>query len=37
MLGIVDNLMCSKLRERVFIDIGNSELEKRCLEVIKRL
>ena len=37
MLGIVDNLMCNKFRDRVFADVGSSELEKRCLSVIKAL
>lgn len=37
MLGVVDQMMCDTLRERVFYDIGRPELKERCLEVIKKL
>ena len=37
LLGVVDNLMCQELRERVFKDVGNSQLQERCLEVINKL
>lgn len=37
LLGIVDNLICKQLREKVFTDIGNPMLQERCLEVIRRL
>lgn len=37
LLGVVDNLMCQELRERVFKDVGNPQLQERCLEVINRL
>ena len=34
LLGVVDNLMCQELRERVFKDVGQPNLQERCLEVI---
>ena len=37
LLGICDNLISNKLRERVFNDIGVPQLQDRCLEVIKKL
>lgn len=37
MLGVVDNLMCDQLRERVFKDIGNPDLVDRVKEVIDKL
>jgi len=37
MLGIADNLICGKLRDRVFQDVGRPELKERCLELIKQL
>ena len=37
LLGDVDNLMCQELRERVFKDVGNPQLQQRCLEVINKL
>ena len=37
MLGVVDNLMCDQLRERVFTDIGNPDLVDRVKEVIDKL
>jgi hypothetical protein len=37
LLGVVDNLMCQELRERVFKDVGNPQLKERCLEVINKL
>jgi hypothetical protein len=37
MLGVVDNLMCDQLRERVFKDIGNPELVDRIKEVLDAL
>ena len=37
LLGVVDNLMCNELRERVFKDVGVPQLQERCLEVIEKL
>ena len=37
MLGIADNLVCQKLRDRVFADVGRPELQEKCLELIKQL
>lgn len=37
LLGVVDNLMCNELRQRVFTDIGVPALHGRCLEVIEKL
>lgn len=37
MLGVVDNLMCDQLRERVFKDVGNPQLVDRIKEVIDKL
>jgi len=37
MLGIADGLICNKLRERVFTDVGRPQLQERCLELIDRL
>jgi len=37
MLGIADNIICGKLRDRVFKDVGKPELKERCLELIKQL
>ena len=36
-LSITDNLICNKLRERVFTDVGRPQLQERCLEVIDKL
>jgi len=36
-LGIADSLICEKLRERIFKDVGRPELRERCLELIERL
>ena len=33
LLGIVDSLMCDKYRDRVFKDVGKSDLKSRCLEI----
>lgn len=37
LLGVVDNLMCNEYRERVFLDVGNSDLKEKCLDVLKQL
>jgi hypothetical protein len=37
LLGVVDNLMCNELRQRVFKDVGHPQLQARCLEVISKL
>lgn len=36
-LGVVDNLMCTEYRDRVFTDVGNPKLKERCLDIIKQL
>jgi len=37
MLGIVDDLIQKHLRERVYQDIGDPQMEKRCLDLIEKL
>lgn len=36
-MGVVDNIMCAQLRERVLNDVGKSNFKHRCLDVIDRL
>jgi hypothetical protein len=36
-LGIADGLICEKLREKIFVDVGRPDLKERCLELIERL
>jgi hypothetical protein len=36
-LGIVDNIMCNTYRERVFTDVGKSNIKSRCFDVIAKL
>ena len=37
MLGVVDNIMCLELRERVLNDVGKSNMKERCFDMIERL
>lgn len=37
MLGVVNGMICNKLRERVINDIGNPKLKQRCWEVLNQL
>ena len=36
-MGVADNLMCNELREKVFTDVGNPNMQQACLDVIKKL
>ena len=36
-LGKTDELIINELKQRVLNDVGNPQLQERCLEVIKRL
>jgi len=37
LLGRVDKLICDKLKERIVTDIGEPQLQQRCLDVVERL
>lgn len=37
MLGVADQLMTNKFRERVFVDVGKPDLQEKCLSVIEAL
>lgn len=37
LLGVVDSLMCQEFRKKVFTDVGNPDLQERCLDLLQQL